>query len=228
MHHSIELIDVHVRIGNVEILREVNVDAKPWEFVSIVGANGAGKTTLLKVVNGIFKPFMGRVSVLGQDLSLCKSLSALRKDIAVVPQKPNSIRFPIRVEEAVMIGRYGKVGLLRNPKASDWEKAYEAMEAVGIRKFSEKLVDELSGGEQQKVALARALAQDPLILLLDEPTTYLDSASRSEIMEIIHSVHRKKGLTTLLVSHDHHLVEQYSDKTYLLEGGKSHLIRSKE
>jgi len=228
MHHSIELIDVHVRLGNVEVLRGVSVEAKPWEFISIVGANGAGKTTLLKVVNGIFKPFMGRVSVLSQDLSLCNSLNTLRKDIAVVPQKPNSIRFPIRVEEAVMIGRYGKVGLLRNPKASDWEKAYEAMEAVGIRKFSERLVDELSGGEQQKVALARALAQDPLILLLDEPTTYLDSESRSEIMEIIHSVHRKKGLTTLLVSHDHHLVEQYSDKTYLLEGGKSHLIRSKE
>jgi ABC-type Mn2+/Zn2+ transport system ATPase subunit len=145
-----------------------------------------------------------------------------------VPQKPSSIQFPIRVEEAVMMGRYGKVGLLRNPKSSDWEKAYAAMEAVGIKPFSKKLVSELSGGEQQKVALARALAQEPLILLLDEPTTYLDSVSRSEIMEIIHSVHHQRGLTTLLVSHDPHLVEQYSDKTYLLEGGKSRLIRSKE
>jgi ABC-type cobalamin/Fe3+-siderophores transport system ATPase subunit len=228
MHHSIELINVHVRLGNVEVLRGVHAEAKPWEFISIVGANGAGKTTLLKVVDGIFKPFMGRVSVLGQDLSLCNSLSALRKDIAVVPQKPSPIQFPIRVEEAVMMGRYGKVGLLRNPKSSDWEKAYEAMEAVGIRQFSKKLVSELSGGEQQKVALARALAQEPLILLLDEPTTYLDSVSRSEIMKIIHSVHHQRGLTTLLVSHDPHLVEQYSDKTYLLESGKSHLIRSKE
>jgi ABC-type cobalamin/Fe3+-siderophores transport system ATPase subunit len=228
MHHSIELVNVYVRLGNVGILQGVNIEAKPWEFISIVGANGAGKTTLLKVVYGIFKPFVGRVSVLGQDLNLCASLSALRKDIAVVPQKSNSIRFPIRVEEAVMMGRYGKVGLLRKPKPSDWEKAHEAMEVVGIRKFSEKLVDELSGGEQQKVALARALAQDPLILLLDEPTTHLDTTSRSEIMEIIHSVHRKKGLTTLLVSHDPYLVEQYSDKTYLLESGKSHLIRSKE
>ncbi len=228
MHHSIELINVHARIGNVEILREVNVEAKPWEFISIVGANGAGKTTLLKVVNGVIKPFMGKVSVLDQDLNLCKSLSALRKDIAVVPQKPNTIQFPIRVEEAVMMGRYGKVGLLRNPKPSDWEKAYEAMEAVGIKQFSKKLVSELSGGEQQKIALARALAQEPQILLLDEPTTYLDSASRSEIMEIIHSVHHQRGLTTLLVSHDPHLVEEYSDKTYLLEGGKSHLTWSKE
>ena len=228
MHHSIELENVYIRLGNVGVLEGVNVEAKPWEFISIVGANGAGKTTLLKVVDGIFKPFMGRVSVLGQDLSLCNSLSALRKDIAVVPQKPSSIQFPIRVEEAVMIGRYGKVGLLRNPKSSDWEKVHEAMEAVGIRQFSKKLVSELSGGEQQKVALARALAQEPLILLLDEPTTYLDSVSRSEIMEIIHSVHHQRGLTTLLVSHDPYLVEQYSDKTYLLESGKSRLIRSKE
>jgi ABC-type cobalamin/Fe3+-siderophores transport system ATPase subunit len=227
MHHSIELIDVHVQFGDVEILRGVNVEAKPWEFVSIIGANGAGKTTLLKVVNGIFKPSMGRVSVLGQDLNLCNRLSALRRDIAVVAQKSSTIRFPIRVEEAVMMGRYGKIGLLRNPKPSDWEKAGEAMESVGIKQFSKKLIYELSGGEQQKVALARALAQEPLILLLDEPTTYLDSASRSEIMEIIHSVHHQKGLTTLLVSHDPYLVEQYSDKTYLLEGGKSHLIRSK-
>jgi ABC-type cobalamin/Fe3+-siderophores transport system ATPase subunit len=150
----------------------------------------------------------------------------LRRDIAVVLQKSNAIRFPIRVEEAVMMGRYGKVGLLRNPKPSDREKTREAMEAVGIRQFSKKLVYELSGGEQQKVALARALAQEPLILLLDEPTTYLDSTSRSEIMEIIHSLHHQKGLTTLLVSHDPYLVEQYSDKTYLLEGGKSHMIRS--
>jgi ABC-type cobalamin/Fe3+-siderophores transport system ATPase subunit len=228
MHHSIELTDVWVRLGDVNILQGVNVEAKPWEFISIVGANGAGKTTLLKVVDGIFKPFMGQVSVLGQDLSLCNNLSTLRKDIAVVPQKPSSIQFPIRVEEAVMMGRYGKIGLLRNPKSSDWEKAYEAMEAVGIRPFSKKLVSELSGGEQQKVALSRALAQEPLILLLDEPTTYLDSVSRSEIMEIIHSVHHQRGLTTLLVSHDSQLVEQYSDKTYLLEGGKSRLVRSKE
>jgi ABC-type cobalamin/Fe3+-siderophores transport system ATPase subunit len=227
VHHSVELVDIHVRFGNTEILQGVNVEAKPWEFVSIVGANGAGKTTLLKVVNGILTPSAGRVHVLGQDLHHCDKVSALRKDIAVVPQKINSIRFPIRVEEAVMMGRYGKIGLFRKPKPGDWKKTHEAIEAVGMRRFSKKLVNELSGGEQQKVALARALAQDPLILLLDEPTTYLDSDSRAEIMEIIHSVHHQKGLTTLLVSHDLSLVEQYSDKIYLLEGGKSYLNKGK-
>jgi ABC-type cobalamin/Fe3+-siderophores transport system ATPase subunit len=225
MHHSIELADIYVRLGNVSILQGVNVEAKPYEFVSIIGANGAGKTTLLKVVNGTLQPSGGKVCVLGYDLSQYNNLNFLRKDIGVVPQKSNSNRVPICVEEVVLMGRYGKIGLMRKPRKPDWDKAYESMEAVGIERFAKKLVYELSGGEQQKVALARALAQEPLILLLDEPTTYLDSSSHSEIMEAIHAIHHQRGLTTLLVSHDSRLVEHFSDKIYLLEKGKSHLTR---
>lgn len=228
MHHSIELLDVHVKLGNQIILKEINVEAKPYEFISIVGANGSGKTTLLKVINGVLKPFKGKVFVLGKDLSMCKSLYNIRKEIAVVPQKTNSNRFPVRVEEAVIMGRYGKIGLIRNPGTNDWKKAYEAMEIVGIKEFSKKSIHELSGGEQQKVALARALAQEPSILLLDEPTTYLDHESSLEIMKTIYSIHREKGLTTLLVSHDPFWIEQYSDKIYLLRDGKSSLIGKKE
>ena len=225
MHHSVELIDVHVRFGNVDVLLGINIEARPCELISVVGANGAGKTTLLKIVNGTLKPFSGRVFVLGHDLSRYKNLTFLRRDIGVVPQKSNSDPFPIRVEEAVLMGRYGKIGLMRRPKEPDWDKAYEAMKAVGISQFSKKLVHELSGGEQQKVALARAIAQEPLILLLDEPTTYLDQESRSEIMEIIHTIHHQRELTTLLVSHDDQLVEQYSDKIYLLKEGKGYLTK---
>ncbi len=228
MHHSIELIDVHVRLGNVVVLKGVDVEAKPYEFISIIGANGAGKTTLLKVVNGILHPFKGQVHVLGEEIGSCKNLFKLRKEIAVVPQKSNSNRFPILVEEAVIMGRYGKIGLLKKPGSKDYEKAEEAMEVVGIKAFSKKSIHELSGGEQQKVALARALAQEPSILLLDEPTTYLDSDSSLEIMKTIYSIHCKRGLTTLLVSHDPYWVEQFSDKVYLLKDGKSHLLRKKE
>lgn len=224
MHHSVELTDVHVRLGHVDVLSGINIEARPCELISVVGANGAGKTTLLKIVNGTLTPFKGRISVLGHDLSQHKSLNFLRRDIGVVPQRSNSIRFPIRVEEAVLMGRYGKIGLVRKPRESDWDKAYQSMEAVGIGRFAKKLVYELSGGEQQKVALARALAQEPLILLLDEPTTYLDSSSHSEIMETIHVIHHQRGLTTLLVSHDSNLVGKYSDKIYLLKDGKSTLI----
>ncbi|MDI7260070.1 MAG: ATP-binding cassette domain-containing protein [Thermodesulfobacteriota bacterium] len=225
MHHSIELINVHVCLGELPVLKGVDIMAKPYEFISVVGANGAGKTTLLKVINGSVQYDQGKVIVLGEDLANVRRLSGLRRDIGVVSQRSGSTRFPIRAEEAVLMGRYGKIGLMRKPSKMDWKRAYEAMEGVGITRFSKKLVHELSGGEQQKVALARALAQDPSILLLDEPTTYLDSVSRSEIMEIIYSVHHQRGLTTLLVSHDPFWVEQYSDKIYLLENGKSRLIR---
>ncbi len=228
MHHSIELMDVHVRFENVPVLLGVNIEAKPYEFVSVVGANGAGKTTLLKVINGTLRPHQGKVRVLGCDLLLSRNTNGLRKDIGVVPQRFNSNRFPIRVEEAVLMGRYGKIGLIRRPKETDWQKAYEAIKSVGMERYSKKLVHELSGGEQQKVALARALTQEPFILLLDEPTTHLDNESQSEIMETIHSIHHQRGLTTLMVSHDSHWVEHYSDKVYLLQDGRSHLIGSVE
>jgi ABC-type cobalamin/Fe3+-siderophores transport system ATPase subunit len=223
MHHSIELVDIHICLGNVPILSGVNVEAKPCEFVAIVGANGSGKTTLLKIANGTLRPDRGTVKVLGHDFSNYKDLDFLRRDIGVVPQQSNHHRFPIRVEEAVLMGRFGKIGMMRSPQAIDREKAREAMRIAGILPLAEKLVFELSGGEQQKVALARALAQEPSILLLDEPTTYLDRSSGTAIMETIHAIHHERQLTTLMISHDSYWVEQYSDKIYLLKEGRSFL-----
>jgi ABC-type cobalamin/Fe3+-siderophores transport system ATPase subunit len=228
MHHSVELYDVYVKFGDLLVLDGVSVEAKPDEFVSLVGANGSGKTTLLKVANGMIRPFKGMVKVLGHDLSQNANGNALRKEVGFVPQRSISNRFPIRVDEAVLMGRYGKIGLLRAPGKADRDKAHEALEIVGMTRLAHKLVHELSGGEQQKVALARALAQEPSVLLLDEPTTYLDSDSQSEIMETIYTIHCKRGLTTLLVTHDPYWVEQYSSKVYLLKDGKSQLIRHKE
>jgi ABC-type cobalamin/Fe3+-siderophores transport system ATPase subunit len=224
MHHSVELYDVHVKLGDLLVLAGVSVEAKPYEFVSLVGANGAGKTTLLKVVNGTLRPCKGTVKVLGHELSHTGNGNSLRKEVGFVPQRSVSNHFPIRVDEAVLMGRYGKIGLMRKPTKPDRDKAYEALETVGMRRFAGKLIHELSGGEQQKVALARALAQEPSILLLDEPTTYLDADSQSEIMATIYAMHQQRGLTTLLVTHDPYWVDQYSNKVYFLKDGKSHLI----
>jgi ABC-type Mn2+/Zn2+ transport system ATPase subunit len=225
MEYCIRMLDIYVQLGDRNTLRGVNLGAQSGEFVSIVGENGAGKTTLLRVVSGILEPFKGQVSVFGYDLFQYKNLNTLRKEIGVVPQRSISHRFPIRVEEAVLMGRYGKIGLMRRPQKMDWEKAYEALKVTGITPFAKKLVHELSGGEQQKVALARALAQEPSLLLLDEPTTYLDNESRSEIMKTIHFIHRQRKLTTLLVSHDSQWVDQFSDKVYCLKDGKTSLIK---
>ena len=224
MHHSVELMDIHVSLGGVLLLRGVSVEAKPCEFVAILGANGAGKTTLLKVANGTIKPSQGKVLVFGRDFSRDEHPDGLRKEIGVVPQKGNNHRFPLRVEEAVLMGRYGKIGMMRRPREEDREKAREAMRLTGILPFAKKLVYELSGGEQQKVSLARALAQEPSILLLDEPTTHLDGTSKAEIMETIHQIHHERSLTTLMVSHDQEWIDHYSDKIYLLKDGTSSLV----
>ena len=224
MHHSIELTDIHVKLGNTYVLSGVSVEAQPCEFVSLVGANGAGKTTLLRVVNGTLQPCKGIVKVLGRVLSESGNGNALRKEVGFVPQRSVTNLFPIRVDEAVLMGRYGRIGLMRKPSRSDRDKAYDALESVGMTRFAGKLMHELSGGEQQKIALARALAQEPSILLLDEPTTYLDADSQSEIMATLYAMHQQRGLTTLLVTHDPYWVEQYSNKVYFLKDGKSHLI----
>ena len=225
MHHSIELEDVHVRFGHSSVLDGVTILASPCELVAVVGANGAGKTTLLKIANGTIHADQGRVKVLGYDLSREDDCHSARKEIGLVPQRTISHRFPISVEEAVLMGRYGKIGLMRRPGKSGHDKARESMDAMGISALAKKPVHELSGGQQQKVALARALAQEASILLLDEPTTYLDADSSSEIMETIHTMHHQRKLTTLLVSHDPRWMDPYCDKIYLLKDGKSSLIR---
>jgi ABC-type cobalamin/Fe3+-siderophores transport system ATPase subunit len=224
MHHSVDLIKVAVSIGGIPVIRNATIEAKACELAAIVGENGAGKTTLLRLVNGTLKPDSGKVTVFGQDLATCRNLNDVRKQIAVVPQKSNHHDFPLRVEEAVLMGRYGKMGIMRRPKDEDRQAAVAAMKLTRILPFAKKLVSELSGGEQQKVSLARALAQEPEILLLDEPTTYLDASSREEIMETIHTLHHERCLTTLMVSHDEESVRQYADKVYLLKDGSSTLI----
>ena len=224
MEYCIRISDIHVQLSGHYVLRGMNLEVQSGEFVSIVGENGAGKTTLLKVVCGILKPSKGQVHVFGYDLSQFKNLTLLRKQIGVVPQRSISHRFPICVEEAVLMGRYGKIGLMRRPKRVDRDKAHEVLKLMGITQYARSLVYQLSGGEQQKVALARALAQEPSLLLLDEPTTYLDNESRSEIMETIYSIHQEKKLTTLLVSHDTRWVTHFSDKIYQLKDGKSSLV----
>lgn len=221
MHHSVELSDIHVSIEGTAVLRGVTLEAQPCEFVAVAGANGAGKTTLLKVINGTVLPDRGKVMVLHQDLIAHRNPNLLRREIAFVPQKTNHRRFPLRVGEAVLMGRYGKIGLMKRPTDEDRALAADAMALTGILRFERKMVSELSGGEQQKVSLARALAQQASILLLDEPTTFLDAPSRSEIMETIHRMHHERELTTVMVSHEPEWVEQYADKVYILKDGKA-------
>ena len=183
-------------------LRGASLRVKSGEFVGIVGPNGAGKTTLLTIVNGLGKLIHGQVQVLGHHVTPGGG-RFLRKKVGYVPQVENiDPRMPMNVREVVMIGRYGLLGLLRRPGEHDWEIVDEMLELVGMTQLARRPIGHLSGGEQQRVAIARCLAQEPELFLLDEPTASLDWRAKTDIMELVKLIHVSRHLTTLFVTHD--------------------------
>jgi len=200
-------------------LRGVSFKVKSEEFVGIIGPNGAGKTTLLTIVNGLGKLLSGRVSVLGHYLRPGNGHS-LRKRVGYVPQVENiDPRMPMNVREVVMIGRYGLLGLLRRPGRHDWEIVDEAIELVGMSHLAQRPIGHLSGGEQQRVAIARCLAQEPELFLLDEPTASLDWKAQSEILELVKQIQDLRHLTTLFVTHDLSCLPVTCDRVVLMKEG---------
>ncbi|MEA3253557.1 MAG: ATP-binding cassette domain-containing protein, partial [Chloroflexota bacterium] len=178
-------------------LQDVSLEVRRGEFVGIIGPNGAGKTTLLTIVNGLGKLVQGQGTVLGIRLN-GKSGSKLRKRIGYVAQVENiDARLPINVRETVMVGNYGRLGLLHWPKRAQWEEVDRMLDLVGIAHLSQRPIGHLSGGEYQRAAIARAIVQEPEIFLLDEPTASVDERAQRELLNLIQLIHRKFGMTTL-------------------------------
>jgi ABC-type Mn2+/Zn2+ transport system ATPase subunit len=215
----ISLRDAVVSYREDVALRGISLDVAKGELLGIMGPNGSGKTTILTLVNGLGKLISGRVSVLGRDISNgCPP--ALRRRIGYVPQVHNiDPRMPVTVQEVVMMGRYGRLGLLRRPGERDRRAVQEFLALVDMTRLADRPIGHLSGGEQQRVAIARALAQEPEILLLDEPTTGLDRRSRVAIMDLVLSIHRTAGLTTLMVTHAHRAAAVLCDRVVLMKEG---------
>ena len=200
-------------------LRGVSLKVESGEFVGIIGPNGAGKTTLLTIVNGLGKLLSGQVSVLGQSLTLGNGHS-LRKKVGYVAQVENiDPRMPMNVREVVMIGRYGVLGLFRRPGRHDWEIVDEMLELVGMTHLARRPIGHLSGGEQQRVAIARCLAQEPELFLLDEPTASLDWKAQTEILDLVKRIHDSRQLTTLFVTHDLKALPVACDRVVLMKEG---------
>ena len=200
-------------------LRGVSLKVKRGEFVGIVGPNGAGKTTLLTIVNGLGKLLRGRVSVLGHHITPGNGHS-LRKRVGYVPQVERiDPRMPINVREVVMIGRYGILGLRGRPGRHDWEVVDRALALVDMTHLTQRPIGHLSGGEQQRVAIARCLSQEPELFLLDEPTASLDWKAQSEILELVRRIHDLRHLTTLFVTHDLNCLPVACDRVVLMKEG---------
>lgn len=203
MHHTVIKIEKAVVSYREDVaLRGISLEVKDGEFVGIVGPNGAGKTTLLTLVNGLGKLVEGNVYVLGHRVTKDNS-HFLRKKVGYVSQAQNiDPRMPLTVSEVAQIGRYGKLGLFKQPTSYDTKVTCDILKLVGMSQLAERPIGHLSGGEQQRVAIARCLAQEPEIFLLDEPSASLDWRSKAEILALVKMIHDSRRLTTLFVTHD--------------------------
>lgn len=195
------------------ILNDVSLNIERGKFTAICGRNGAGKSTLLKILAGIIKPPKGEILVYGYNLANYKA-GRLYKIISYVPQVHN-IEIPLTVSEVIMTARNPYKSFIENINSEDKELLDRIVNQTGLSKYRDSLFNNLSGGEKQKVLIARALCQTDKIILLDEPTSSLDIGNKIEIMEILKQL-SEKGTTVVTVSHDINEVNKYADNIVLV------------
>lgn len=200
------------------VLHQVDIQVEKGTILSILGPNGSGKSTLLKTLSRSLKPMSGQVCLNGMDLWKLAP-KEIAKQMAVLPQGPQAPG-DVTVKELVFHGRYPHQRWWKGQTTQDEYWVNWALEQTGLLAFSERGVSTLSGGERQRVWIAMALAQQPQILLLDEPTTYLDICHQLEIMELLTKMNKDYGLTIIMVLHDIHQAARYSHQVMVLRQGK--------
>jgi iron complex transport system ATP-binding protein len=195
-----------------------SMEARPREMVAILGANASGKSTVLRLMSGALKPLSGSVRLEGVDVSELPARTRAQR-IALVQQE-SPLLFPLRVWEYVLQGRYPHGRRLRFESTEDCETATQSLEQVDAAHLRERWMEQLSGGEKQRVILARALAQRPSLLLLDEPTQHLDIGAKAALMRQLRRLASESRLTVILVTHELNLSAQFADRVVLLHKGK--------
>jgi iron complex transport system ATP-binding protein len=214
----LEVTDVTVRYGNsLPALSQVSCEVDASRLVAVVGPNGSGKTTLVRAVSGLSPLAGGEVLIEGRPVGRWPR-GSLAQVLAVVPQREEHI-FPLSVEEMVMLGRYARLGPLAAPAAVDREAVRHALERCDIAGLAQRPVDALSGGEWQRVRVARGLAQEPRLLLLDEPTASLDLRHEMELFELVRGL-VDGGLAGMVITHHLNLAARFADRMLLLSEGR--------
>ena len=205
--------DIHVELGGNEILKGIDAAIKEKEFVGIIGPNGSGKSTLLKCIYRVLKPDTGVIMLDGKPLNEYKVKDSA-KALAVVSQH-NYYNFEFSVQEIVMMGRAPHKKTMERDNAEDYKIVEECLEKVGMLPYRHRVFSSLSGGEQQRIILARALAQKTDCLILDEPTNHLDIKYQLQLLDIVKSL----GITVIGALHDLNIAAAYCDKIYVLKDG---------
>src|SRR6056297_844919 len=218
----IEIDGIEVELGGNRILDGVTTSVEEGRFVGLVGPNGAGKTTLLRAIHGVLAPDRGEVRVGGDSVAALSSKEASRR-VAVVPQD-TTLSFDFPVEEVVEMGRHPYRSRFSGPQASNGGISYSkrvenAMARTEVAEFAERSITAVSGGERQRVLLARALAQDTPALLLDEPTASLDINHQVRTLELVRELVDEDGKTVVAAIHDLNLAAHYCDELRLLADG---------
>ena len=212
--------NVSFRYHGPWVLRHVSFNVEKGSFVGILGPNGSGKSTLLKIMDGILTPREGRATMDGRDIGTMSRRDIARR-AAVVPQDYTGI-FTFTAREIVLMGRSPHLDPWSFEGKRDHEIVSRVMAQTDTQGFADRSLDQLSGGERQRVLIARALAQEPRVMLLDEPTAFLDIRHQVEIMNLLKLLNKEEGLTVLAVTHDINLASLYCDRIILLNGGTIH------
>ena len=217
---KLEVNNLTLAYGKTTVIDDMSFGVDKGEMLGLIGPNGSGKSTLIKAISHVITPRSGRVLLDGKEISAIQR-SELARLVSVVPQTP-ILPSSFSAFEIVLMGRNPHLGLLRYESENDLELTYRAMERTATLSFAERRIGELSGGEIQRIVIARALAQQTEVILLDEPTANLDINHQLEILDLIKSLCTRNHLTVIITVHDLNLAAQYCDRLVLIKTGQVH------
>lgn len=217
MNTSLAVKDLSHSYGRISVLNAISFSVQEGEFFIIIGPNGSGKTTLVRAISGALRTRRGQMEILGRPIR-SYSGKELARSVAVVPQMPPA-DVPFTVAEVVLMGRSPHLSLLAIEKRKDLESAERAMSFTSVQHLAGRRFDQLSAGERQRVSIARAICQQPRIIVLDEPTATLDLAHQIHVMDLLERLRKEEKITIIMVSHDLNLAAMYADLLLLLKGG---------
>lgn len=211
-------ISFYHRQSDRPVIKDISFKAERGKITAILGPNGAGKTTLFKCISGLWKPQRGDILFEGKSI-IGMSYSKRAKIIAVVPQE-HEPPFPYSVFDVVLMGRAMHLGIFSSPSKKDFEKAMNAINLVGIEHLKEQPYTKISGGERQLTLIARAIAQDAPVMVLDEPTSHLDYRNQILVLKKIKEIIKEKQIIAIVTIHDPNLAMHFSDNTLMIKEGR--------
>ena len=218
MNNSIITADnISCGYGDNAVIKRLSLTVEEASFIGVIGPNGSGKSTLVKALTAVLPLMEGGVRLLGKDIQKM-STRQIARSVAVIPQE-TSIFFPFTIEEIVGMGRHPHVGRFRRISNQDLDIVEQAMQYTDTLHLRDRCINNISGGERQRAVIARALAQQPRVLFLDEPTSHLDINHQVEIFDLMKKLNREQRLTVFAVTHDLNLCAEYCQFVYILKDG---------